>query len=164
MKTPAIDISAIQNTDRPWIKEILNQHWGSTTIVSRGTVHQADLLPGFIAHLQGQKAGLITYHIHNSECEIVTINSFIERIGIGQELIRAVLEEAKKMECKRVWLITTNDNVPALIFYQKAGFQLCSLHKDAVKISRQLKPEIPLLGFKDIPIRDEIELEILLSS
>ena len=71
----------------------------------------------------------------------------------------AVVEEARKQNCKRVFLITTNDNMHALRFYQRRGFELVALYRDAVKESRRLKPSIPLTGFDDIPIRDEIELE-----
>jgi hypothetical protein len=61
-------------------------------------------------------------------------------------------------------LITTNDNVAALRFYQKRGFTLAALHKNALEQSRRLKPQIPLLGLDGIPLRDEIELEIFLMS
>ena len=36
------------------------------------------------------------------------------------------------------------------------------LYHNAVDISRELKPEIPLLGDYSIPIKHEIELEMLL--
>ncbi|WP_198679304.1 hypothetical protein [Thermomonospora amylolytica] len=44
--------------------------------------------------------------------------------------------------------------------YQRRGFRLAALHRDAVTDSRdRLKPEIPPIGDHGIPIRDEIELE-----
>ena len=51
----------------------------------------------------------------------------------------------------------------ALGFYQKRGFRLVAVHPGAVNESRKLKPEIPLIGNDGIPIRDEIELEIVLT-
>jgi RimJ/RimL family protein N-acetyltransferase len=65
---------------------------------------------------------------------------------------------------RRVWLITTNDNSDALKFYQKAGFRIVAVHRDAVALARRLKPEIPLVGENGIPIRDEIELELVLDT
>jgi hypothetical protein len=59
-------------------------------------------------------------------------------------------------------LITTNDNTAALRFWQKRGFKLLRVHRNAVEKSRKLKPEIPLTGNDGIPIRDEIELEMML--
>jgi ribosomal protein S18 acetylase RimI-like enzyme len=55
-----------------------------------------------------------------------------------------------------------NDNLHALRFYQKRGFVLVALHRNALEASRKLKPEIPLVGIDGIPIRDEIELELVL--
>ena len=51
-------------------------------------------------------------------------------------------------------------NLNALQFYQKRGFDIVKLHINAVKQSRKIKPEIPLIGFNGIPIRHEIELEM----
>jgi hypothetical protein len=50
----------------------------------------------------------------------------------------------------------------ALRFYQKRGFVLVALHRNALELSRKLKPEISLIGNAGIPLRDEIELEIML--
>jgi len=58
--------------------------------------------------------------------------------------------------------MTTNDNTAALRFYQKWGFLLVAVHRNAVEQARKLKPEIPLTGIDGIPLRDEIELEVLL--
>ena len=58
--------------------------------------------------------------------------------------------------------MTTNDNLDALRFYQKRGFRLVAVHRHAVDAARRLKPAIPLLGDDQIPLHDEIELEMLL--
>ena len=60
--------------------------------------------------------------------------------------------------CRVLRLTSTNDNLPALKFYQKRGFVLHRLLPGAVERSREIKPEIPLLGVDGIPIREEIEL------
>ena len=54
--------------------------------------------------------------------------------------------------------------MPGLHFYQKRGFHLVAVHQNALDYSRTLKPEIPLIGMDGIPLRDEIELEIVLKS
>jgi ribosomal protein S18 acetylase RimI-like enzyme len=56
-------------------------------------------------------------------------------------------------------VITTNDNLDALRFYQRRGFRITKVHTDALKESRRLKSEIPETGLYEIPICDEIELE-----
>jgi ribosomal protein S18 acetylase RimI-like enzyme len=106
--------------------------------------------------------GLITYEIVGDRCEIITLNSLAEGKGVGSALINAVRKIAIKAKCKRLWLITTNDNTAALRFWQKRGFKISAFHRNAVEQSRQLKPEIPLTGNNGIPIRDEIELDMVL--
>jgi L-amino acid N-acyltransferase YncA len=82
--------------------------------------------------------------------------------GIGSKLIEQVIEEARTRGCKRLFLITTNDNLNALGFYQKRGFEIAAVHRGAVNESRKIKPGIPLVGYHSIPLRDEIELEMSL--
>jgi ribosomal protein S18 acetylase RimI-like enzyme len=144
------------------VTRFLIEHWGSTSIVSRGRLHQADELPGFAAIQGGDPVGLVTYRIDGDECEIVSLDSAIESTGIGSALVQAVVAAASAADCRRLWLITTNDNLPALRFYQKRGFVLVSLHRNAIETARQLKPQIPLVGLDGIPLRDEIELELTL--
>ncbi len=57
---------------------------------------------------------------------------------------------------------TTNDNLCALHFYQKRGFRLVTVHRNALDAARQLKPRIPLIGNDQFPLHDEIELEMML--
>ena len=146
--------------EREEIRRILNQHWGSHMIVTRGRIHDASALPGYAAFLGEDIVGLITYNIEKGNCEIVSLNSSIQGIGIGTALMKAVEMQANEQKCARLWLITTNDNQPAIGFYQRRGYRIAAVHRDAIKNSRKIKPEIPLYGIDGIPIRDEIELEL----
>ena len=109
----------------------------------------------------GERVGLITYHIEQESCEIVTLNSVQGSMGVGTALIDVVRYVARYSGCRRLWLVTTNDNLNALRFYQKRGFVLVAVHRNALEVSRKLKPEIPLVGMDGIPLRDEIELEMI---
>ena len=152
-------IRPITDADRPWLREFLVEHWGSPQMVSSKGVHQLDELPGFAAFLGDEPVGLLTYAMHDAECEIVSLDSIREGLGIGSALIRAVEGMAQQQGRSRVWLITTNDNLHALKFYQKRGYQLVQIHRNAVEQARRIKPQIPRIGNEGIPIRDEIELE-----
>jgi ribosomal protein S18 acetylase RimI-like enzyme len=157
-----IIIQTLNIADRDWVSQFMLEHWGSNQVVSRGVVYHPQDFPGFVAMNDGEKVGLITYNIVDESCEIVTINSTQQSSGVGTALIEAVRDTAIKSGCKRLWLITTNDNLNALRFYQKRGFVLVAIHRNALDISRKLKPEIPLIGNDGIPLRDEIELEMML--
>jgi ribosomal protein S18 acetylase RimI-like enzyme len=162
MSTSDFQIRPIEAGDHEDVASFLREHWGTTKIVSRGKIYWADRLPGAIATQGDRIVGLVTYNIEGEECEIVTIDSTVEGIGIGSALIEAVKNVAVSAKCSRLWLITTNDNIAALRFYQKRGFFLAKLHRLALDQSRKLKPEIPLICMHDIPLRDEIELEMML--
>jgi len=157
-----IQVKPLQNDDGDWVAALLKDRWGCTRIVSRGRVHEADTLPGFVATQEGERVGLLTYSVDGKECEIVTIDSLAGGKRIGSALLEAARDFAVSAGCSRLWLITTNDNLDALRFYQKREFVLVAVHRNAISQSRRLKPGIPLIGKDGIPLRDEIELEILL--
>jgi hypothetical protein len=71
-------------------------------------------------------------------------------------------QEAIKQSCRRVWLITTNDNLNALRFYQRRGMRPVAVHRGAVDEARRIKPTVSLTGDHGIPIRDELEFELVL--
>jgi len=155
-------IRPLNEGDRDWITQLLEEWWASRVVVTRGKIHHADRLTGFVAVHDDKPAGLVTYNMDGNECEIVTMNSLVEGIGIGSALISAVKKVAVPNGCKRLWLITTNDNTSAIRFYQKRGFLFTAVYCNAIEQSRKLKPEIPITGNDGIPIRDEIEFEMLL--
>ena len=148
--------------DGDWITEILLENWASNIVVTRGISYEADHLPGFIAELNDKRVGLLTYNINNDELEIITLNAVEEGKGVGTALLETIETLAKEKNCARIWLITTNDNVDALRFYQKRGYEIKSIHRYAIEESRKIKPQLPFVGKDGIPIRDEIEMEKLI--
>jgi len=155
-------IRQIGPNDRTWVNSVLRDHWGSTDVVSRGRLHHADQLAGFVATDTSSNLGMVTYTIVGTECEIVTLNSLSEGRGVGSALLKAVKSIARESTCTHLRLVTTNDNLKALRFYQMQGFVLVALHRNALDESRKLKPGIPATGSDGIPIRDELELELVL--
>jgi ribosomal protein S18 acetylase RimI-like enzyme len=155
-------IHRLTAADLPSLRQFWNDHWDAEFVVAHGTVFHPENVSGFLALDGSDWIGLVTYTFLDTDCEIVSIDSLRENEGIGTALIEKVVEEAKASQCRRVHLITTNDNLRALGFYQKRGFRLSALYPDAVNEARKLKPSIPLIGENNIPLRDEIELEMLL--
>ncbi len=148
--------------DRAWVRGLVTARWGAPTVIAHGELYDPAVLPGFYALWEGKRAGLVTYCVAGDACEIVTLDSLCEGIGIGTALIAAVRQAAMAAGCRRLWLITTNDNLPALRFYQKRGFRLAALQPGAVDAARRIKPQIPLIGLDGIPIHDEITLQMAL--
>ncbi|MEL6740955.1 MAG: GNAT family N-acetyltransferase [Planctomycetota bacterium] len=156
------EIRPLTADDKPWVQRVLKRYWATTTQATRGHLHHADELPGFAAWRGEEELGLITYSIVGDACEIVTHNSLADDGGIGSCLLAEVRKAAREAGCRRLWLVTTNDNTPAIRFYQRREFDLLAVHRDAMVEARKLKPEIPELGLDSIRIRHEVELEYLL--
>ena len=152
-------VREITPEDKPWVQGVLRRYWASLVQVTRGRKIQADELSGFAAMRDGEEVGLLTYEIREGQCEIVTHNSLAGHGGIGSCLLAAVRAKAREAGCERLWLVTTNDNTPALRFYQRRDFDLIAVHRNAVQEARKLKPEIPDVGLDGIHIRHEIEME-----
>jgi GNAT superfamily N-acetyltransferase len=103
--------------------------------------------------------GGLTYDVVGGDCEILTLHTARQRAGVGTSPLAEVVGLAAGMGCSRYWLVTTNDDVDALRFYQRRGFRLVAVRCGAVDGARlRLKPAIPLTGDYGIPLRDEIEL------
>ncbi|MGY5877172.1 MAG: GNAT family N-acetyltransferase [Candidatus Thorarchaeota archaeon] len=145
--------------DLDWMTKLIIDSWASTKIVTRGVVHDATNLPGVVAIQGDERVGLLLYQIESNMCEIVSLNSLREGIGIGTALLEYLEEIAKERGCQKVWLITTNDNTPAIKFYEARGFHVSSIHQGAITESRKLKPEIPIHGLGEVLIEDEVEME-----
>ncbi|MFJ8527742.1 GNAT family N-acetyltransferase [Bacillus sp. NPDC094106] len=154
-----IHIQKITEEMRETIRLFMCENWGSTLMVSRGRAHRLDELPGFVAVENNRIVGIITFELTGSICEIVSLDSLEEKKGIGTKLVECVIEMAREQCCKKVWLITTNDNTNALRFYQKRDFTMTNLYIDAVKEARKIKKEIPFVGYDNIEILHEIQLE-----
>ncbi|MFN7253252.1 MAG: GNAT family N-acetyltransferase [Anaerobacillus sp.] len=152
-------IYSIEELQKNKIIDFFKLHWGSPEMVISSGVYDCSALDGFtIINNEDEIIGLITYIIKDNECDIISLDSIEEGKGIGTNLVQAVENLAIKRKCKLVKLITTNDNLSALRFYQKRGFFLSQIINNAVETARKIKPEIPLIGNDGIPIRDEIEL------
>jgi len=148
--------------DLPRLTQFWVEHWGADFMVSRGKIYKPEQLHGFVIEEDAEWLGLTTFVIENLEMEVTSLDSLREGKGIGTELLNAVIAEAREQNCKRLFLITTNDNLNAFGFYQRRGFELAKLYRGALNESRKLKPSIPMIGENNIPLRDEIELELSL--
>jgi ADP-ribose pyrophosphatase YjhB (NUDIX family)/GNAT superfamily N-acetyltransferase len=153
--------------DREWIERTLVERWGSTLVVVRGRPLNAATLEALVAVAAAEEgdpepAGLLTYRRDDEALEVVTIDSLRPGEGIGRELLEQAARVARQSGAKRLWLITTNDNLHAVGFYQRQGLRIVAVHRGAVGRARLLKPAIPLVAGNGIELHDELELELAL--
>ena len=149
--------------NRQRINAFIKQHRFTTDMIIRGEIVDMTRVEGIVAMDGDEIAGLLTYRINDGICEITSLDSLREGLGIGTTLVEQVIAIARAENCEKVSVTTTNDNINAIRFYQKRGFDLVKLHHDSINHARLLKPEIPLIGQNGIPIKHELEFELLLS-
>jgi N-acetylglutamate synthase-like GNAT family acetyltransferase len=152
-------ITELSDADKAWVRERTALLFGGEFLVSRNIQHDPTTLPGFIAVESGERIGLATYHIVGERCELVSIDALCQFIGVGTELLEAVETVARAAGCRKLWLITTNDNLDAFRFFQRRGFAVSAFRLGTMNEIRRLKPNIPEVGCYGIPVRDEIEME-----
>jgi len=160
--TMSLKIRPVAAEDGPWLSRVVSEAFASPRIVSRGVLHIATDLPGFLAEKDGRPIGLLLYAIAAHECEIVVLLSLQERTGLATHLLARAEQVAREAGCRRLWLVTTNDNLPAVAFYEARGWRQVAVHRGAVAEARRLKPEIPEFGTNGLPKEDEIEFEFAL--
>lgn len=135
--------------------------YGAVHIITGETARNADRLPALVAEDDaGERVGLLTYEIAGTGLQVVTIDAVRPHHGIGTALLGAARDVAAGAGCTRLWLLTTNDNLDALRFYQRRGLRIRAVHPGAVQRARRRRPQIPEVGAFGIPLRDELELEL----
>lgn len=127
-------------------------------MVLSGVVYHLNELPGFVAIDEQNILGMITYLDRGNTLEVISLDSLRANQGIGSALLQKVETTAVLSHKTGVELITTNDNLHALGFYQRRGYRLTQLFPEAVDQSRKVKPQIPAVADNGIPIRDELRL------
>jgi ribosomal protein S18 acetylase RimI-like enzyme len=161
-RPPAVSVRPLAAGDRGWVRATLLRNWSSTTVARRGELIEARDLTGYVALLGGRRTGLVLVDVRNGDLEVVAISTSTVRRGVGRALIKQCVEQARERGCQRVWLITTNNNVAAIAFYQHIGMDLCAYYRYGVRALRHLKPSIPRRDRTGVPIDHELEFELLL--
>ena len=155
-------IRPIDQTDRKQVDAFIVRQWYTMHMVVHGERIDLGSAEGFCACDGDAITGLITFRVRGKEMEILSLDSLHEHRGTGTALLNAATEKARNSGLERIMLITTNDNLSALRFYQKRGFDLVQIRRNALEQARKIKPEIPLIGMYGIPLKHEIELELIL--
>jgi len=162
-KRNIFNIESVSAQTRDLVTAYIIKEWQTAQIKIRGEVIDCSTIDGFIIFDESREnvLGLITYIFREDACEIVSLNSERPRLGIGTALVEKLKEAAIAHGCKAMRLLTSNDNLNAIGFYQKRGFDLVGVNIGAIDRARAtFKPEIPLIGQNGIPLHHELDFSM----
>jgi ribosomal protein S18 acetylase RimI-like enzyme len=154
---PPVFVREATNTDRAAARELFERDFGRTRIVAFGEVMDIDQMPALVALMTDEPAGALAYRIHGDALHIVALatDPMWQRSGVGGQLVVEAELLARRLGLMRLVVATTNDNLPALFFYQRRGYRLTDLAANSVMTHTGRH----VLGFGGIPVRDEVRLE-----
>ncbi|MDG4823695.1 GNAT family N-acetyltransferase [Asanoa sp. WMMD1127] len=151
--------------DREALDTFHEQNWGGPIVVVHDEAIDLRTLPALIATgPDGKLAGALSWRVDGDALEVVSIAAAATGTGVGTALLNAVVAEARSAGSSRVWLVTTNDNLRALHFYQRRGMRIVGVDPGAADRARLMKPRIPTVGENGIPVHDELRLELTVES
>lgn len=148
--------------DRLRVNAFIASRWLDTVMVIRGKAVDMTRVEGIVAMEADELVGLVTYVVHDDVLEITSLDAVAQGQGIGTALLTKVIQLAHERGCAKVIVVTTNDNIQAIRFYQKQGFDMARLYHNSILQARMLKPQIPMLGEEGIPLKHEIEFEMFI--
>ena len=136
------------------------REWGGPYVVVHDTRYDLRDLPALVAvDAAGGFAGALLHRLADDGLEVVSLAATVPGNGAGSALLTAAEAVGTAAGADRLWLVTTNDNLRALRFYQRRGLRIVAVDAGAVDRARLVKPSIPHLGEDDIPLHDELRLE-----
>jgi len=155
---PPVLVREATDADRPAARELFQRDFGRTKIIAFGEVMDIERMPTLVAIMTTDPSGALAYRLLGDDAiHIVALatDPMWQRSGVGGHLVAEAELLARRLQLKRLVVATTNDNLPALYFYQRRGYRLTDLVPNSVIAhTKQLHA-----GFAGIPMRDEIRLE-----
>jgi GNAT superfamily N-acetyltransferase len=160
-------------SDIAWAERLLETELAGRFQARRGELVDALEGSGLVEELDGRPIGLVMWVVADAtavrggeaEIRVLVVAPDSRWRGAGSVLLGWARRALLRSGVTRAWLVTTNDNLDALGFYQRRGWRLTELHPGAVDEARRLlKPEIGQVAANAIPIRDELVLEIELGA
>ena len=145
--------------DRAVALALFRRDFGRTSIASFGEIIPLSETSTIVADMQGDISGALAWKRREEDAlQIIALATepMWQRSGVGGYLVAEAEIVARRTGARRVVLATTNDNLPALYFYQRRGYRLTEVVRNAWRDNAELTIGV---GFAEIPVLDELRLE-----
>jgi len=147
--------------ERKKIREIVQRFWGEEEQLTFDRKFIVAELPTYVAKKSGNDViGFVSFAEVDDAIIIVALGILpqYQNAGVGKSLIEKVEAETKRFGKKKLLVSTSNDDLPALAFYQSLGFQIYEVKPNVIAE----KHGMVLKGIGGLPVRDELRLQKLL--
>jgi ribosomal protein S18 acetylase RimI-like enzyme len=147
--------------ERGRIHELAIRYWGEEKQLTFDKEYDVTELPAYCAKVETSFAGFIAF-TEIKEAILIAALAVLpkyQNLGIGKELVRAVEVETKEAKKNMLLVSTSNDDLPALAFYQHLGFQIFEVKIDVIA----RKHRKILKGLDGLPIRDELRMRKIIA-
>ena len=157
LELPPVLVREATDRDRSSARELFQRDFGRTKVVAFGEVMDIDQMPALVAVMHTDPSGALAYRLLGDALHIVALatDPMWQRSGVGGYLVAEAELLARRLKLTRLVVATTNDNLPALYFYQRRGYRLTDLVPGSITAHTHQE----LAGFAGIPVLDEIRLE-----
>ena len=158
LELPPVLVRSAEERDRQRVQELFISDFGHLTIVAFGEVMHADQEAALVADMKDDIGGALAWRPYGDALHIVALatDPMWQRSGVGGYLVAEAELLARREGFARVVTTTSNDNLPSLYFFQRHGYRLVEIGRDALAVHSKL-PHAP--GFAGIPVLDEVRLE-----
>ena len=142
------------------IREIVQRFWGEEEQLTFDRKFIVTELPTYLEKSGNDIIGFVSFAEVDDAITIVALGILpkYQNAGVGKSLIEKVEAETKRLGKKKLLVSTSNDDLPALAFYQFLGFQIYEVKPNVIAE----KHGMVLKGIGGLPIRDELRLQKLL--
>lgn len=157
VRPPRLPVRAAEPGDSVAIQEMALMYWGETEVECFDRTYDVTALPAWLAHNDGELAGMLSYAIQAERLVIVMLNVHPQHQGrrTARSLLAMAEHEARDRGLSRLVVATSNDDLPALYLYQRWGFVITGIQVGAILAHHGHEES----GFAGIPVRDELRLE-----
>jgi len=149
-------ITPKRSVDEKSIRKLVETFWGEQEQLSFNKKFNVAELPGYVAKIKDKIVGFVSATKLDNNTVIVALGvlPLYQASGIGKCLIARIEHDASGKGSEAILVSTSNDDLPALGFYQSLGFQIYDVKPDVIA----QKHGKVMLGIGNLPVRDELRL------
>jgi ribosomal protein S18 acetylase RimI-like enzyme len=147
----------VSEGERSAVRKFVKSFWGEEEQLTFDRRFAVAELPAYVAKVQDKVIGFVSFSTAKDALIAVALGVLprYQCCGIGSRLVKKVEDEARRLGKGKVLVSTSNDDLPALGFYQSRGFQIYEANPNVISE----KHAKVLRGIGGLPVRDEVRLQ-----